>query len=243
MSEQPLRIERYDILPSTNEQARLDWESDVDLIVAHAQTDGRGTRGRSFHSPRGVGLYLSYLLRRELSEERLLRLTPLVAVAVRRALEEHGVSAGIKWVNDLYLNGKKLCGILVSPRFEGEKCVGAIIGIGINLGAQIFPIELRGIATSIENELGFCPDREHLLLSIAHRLSSLHNTDADDAAMREYRDASILIGQKVLVHTPNTLYSATVLDLDREGRLIVRDAQGGVLSLQAGEVSLISRLD
>lgn len=231
----------YDCAESTNAIGKelLRSDSFVKCVVAGAQTGGRGTRDRSFYSPQG-GVYMSYLYRGSVSASRLYRITPLAAVAVRRALCDCGVeNVGIKWVNDLYLGGKKLCGILTEPCYVGGTYKGLVIGIGINLSQSQFPTELASIATSVRAELGFAPPREAVIGRVLLHLTKLLSAEEskDSRAMQEYRERSILIGKKVTVSLPARVYEATVLGIDEDGGLIVQGEDEKQAVLRAGEVS------
>ena len=124
------------------------------MLVAESQTAGRGRLGRSFHSPVGTGLYMSILLRPTFSAERALFITTAAAVAVCRAIEqETGLKPQIKWVNDIYLHEKKICGILTesSINFETKGLKWAVLGIGLNLSEPEggFPEEIRSVAGAL----------------------------------------------------------------------------------------------
>ena len=150
------RIIRLESVDSTNTYlSRLADQGAPEgtVVVAEVQTAGRGTAGRSFFSPAGEGLYLSVLLRPEAELSQLLTLTGRAAAAVRTAMERAcGASCRIKWLNDIYLNGKKLCGILAELSPDGDR---VILGVGINLlqSAESFAAQgLGDIATSLAAE-------------------------------------------------------------------------------------------
>lgn len=232
-----LRIERHATLPSTNDRALALFEGDVDLILADSQSGGRGRMGRRFESPEG-GLYMSFIRRTPIPSERLLRITPLIAVAVRRALGEIGVDCGIKWVNDLMAEDKKLCGILVQPRFRGEICIGAVIGIGINLRGGMLSGALSDTAISVQELTGESPDRGALARSICAHIRALLDAEDDADAMAEYAAASVLIGKSVTVTRGERSFEATVQSIDTSGFLHVLDESGREIILQSGEATL-----
>lgn len=158
-------VRLYDSVPSTNQAAKLAAVSGDaghgSLVAALEQTEGRGRRGRSFCSPREAGLYFSVVLHPGESLQESLLITTAAAVAVYKAvLEVCGISLGIKWVNDLFKDGKKVCGILTEAMtdFESGNIESAIVGIGLNLfpGEEI-PEELENIAGALydtEEEAG-----------------------------------------------------------------------------------------
>ncbi|MBO5929451.1 MAG: biotin--[acetyl-CoA-carboxylase] ligase, partial [Clostridia bacterium] len=164
----------YALLDSTNtELCRLAREGAPEgtVIFADEQQKGRGRRGHTFFSPLS-GLYMSLLLRPQ-AEVSPLHITTAAAVAVAEAIEQlTGIPAGIKWVNDIYCNGKKVCGILTEGAFfpGSAQLQYAVLGIGINVGLMEFPEELREIATSVSNECGFEVSKEVLIDEVLKEL-------------------------------------------------------------------------
>ncbi len=198
-------------------------------VLADRQTAGRGRLGRDFFSPEG-GLYLSVILRPELPREQWSLLTPMAAVAVCRALKQTcGLSPGIKWVNDLYLAGKKLCGILCETAGAA-----AVVGIGLNLRQPQgdFPPGLNAIA------LPRAVDRDALAQAIVQQLLALCESLPDTGFLEEYRAASLVLGRAVTVHpVEGAPYEARAQAIDGLGRLVVvRD--GMIQTLDSGEVSI-----
>ncbi len=211
-------------LPSTNIQA-VELLSDppcpIRLVAAGEQTRGRGSHDRRFDSPKGGGVYMTYLHRSEVAPSRLLRMTPLIAAAVHRALEQAGVTTAIKWVNDLFLGGKKVGGILVCPVWRGQVCSALAIGVGINLVKRAFPTELADIATSIEAQTGLVLPREALIGGICAEIRRVLEANEDETAMAHYRAHSFLIGRKVAIMIGNTRLEAAVTGIDRDGALCI----------------------
>ena len=209
---------------------------DGTAVIAKAQRAGRGRAGRSFLSPEG-GLYLSVLLRPAVEPERLPTLTPVAAAAVCRAVEKTcGVSCGIKWPNDVLLDGKKICGILVESVLGGEKnCV--IVGIGINANTPSFPEELRGIAGSIAAAAGRPVDLHALAAEVLSAFDALYALWLDDggAAVREeYRLRCLSVGREVLAGGRR----GTALAVGDDYSLLVRWENGAEEALRFGEVSV-----
>ena len=237
------RLEVHDRLDSTNTRAKQLAAQGAPhgyLVCADSQDSGRGRFGRAFFSPEHSGVYITYILRPQLSAERAVMLTSLAAVAVARAIEKvSDVKAGIKWVNDIYVNGRKLCGILceASMDFESGMLEYAVLGIGINVMKMDFPEELRDIATSIGNECGEDISRSRLIAEISNQLDALYPELETGAFMAESRARSVVIGKDVTVLRGNEQYPAHVLDIDAQGRLVVR-TETGVAKVGAGEISL-----
>ena len=209
------------------------------VAVAEAQTAGRGRLGRSFDSAPGAGVYLSVLLRPACPPSALMTLTARVAVAVRRAIREAaGVETGIKWVNDLVLNGKKLCGILTELSVEAESGLVsyAVVGVGINCNrpAAAFPPELRETAGSLLSETGKRVDRNVLTAALIRALSALPG----DEWLTEYRAACVNLGRPVRILAPGQPpRPGTALDVGPEAELIVQ-TESGVEAVRSGEVSV-----
>ena len=233
---EPWTLIRYETIDSTN--AALKVMADAahgTLVCSDVQTAGRGRLGRTFVSEDG-GLYLSLLLKRSEPLDRLLHLTPMVAVAVRRAiLDLYPLKVDIKWINDLLVQGKKVCGILTEVAPQG----GVIIGIGINCNNQAFPPELQEIAGSLREFCGKV-DKELLLQRLIFRLQELDQCLFSQKAqwLEEYRNACISLNQEVLLISPTGQGEAFSEGLGENGELLVRFPDGSRQLVSMGEVSL-----
>lgn len=209
-------------------------------VLADCQTGGRGRLGRRFDSAAGSGIYLSVLLRPACPAAELMTLTAQAAVAVSRAIETVcGVRPGVKWVNDLLLGGKKICGILTELSLEAESglVACAILGVGINCNrAQTdFPPELQAIAGSILSQTGRRVDRNRLAAEVLRALSEL----PIPGWRAEYCAACVNLGQAIRLIAPGKPDRFGVaLDLGEQAELIVRFDDGAVEAVNAGEVSL-----
>lgn len=246
----------YDEIDSTNLEAKRlvakKSSATKQVFLAKRQTAGRGRLGRSFFSPEETGLYMSLLLQ---IDEKLLDtdlITPAAGVAVCRTIDffydEKGKKANpqIKWVNDIYLNKKKVCGILtegiLNPK-EG-KISQVIIGIGVNLFEPKtgFPPEIENIAGFVFNKDFFKNPEETKYQFVAKLLENLEITlekSQEKITMEEYKERSLVIGKTVTVITPQKQYAALVKDVTEKGHLIVEDLeQGKITQLFTGEVSL-----
>lgn len=221
------------------------------VVISDCQTGGKGRRGRSFLSPSGVGLYLSYLMRPESGIEKISEITCWTAVAVCEAIKDcYGLDSQIKWVNDLLMNQKKICGILTEASFEAESGTinSLIIGIGINVNEKRsdFPDELEQIATSVSIENGeksFM--RSELAAALIKRLDRLASgwPDEHEEYLGSYRRHCITTGNKIAAFTtvagesePRTGEALSIAD---DFSLEVRfDDSGSVTCLKSGEVSV-----
>ncbi len=214
------------------------------VLVADHQTGGHGRLGRSFHSPEGVGIYLSILLRPQCSPQELMHLTCATAVAMCAAIEASaGFRPGIKWTNDLVYGKRKLGGILTELGFTPKGALDyAIIGIGINCCQQEadFPEDIRPIAGSLAMASGGEIDRSAVIAAMLEALWRMdqHLLREKDAILREYRRSCITIGQEVSILRGESVRHATALDVDAEGALVVCYDDGTQEAVNSGEVSV-----
>ena len=219
------------------------------IIVAESQTAGRGRLGRTFYSPKKTGIYLSIIYGPEGGITQPAKLTAFSAVAVYRAIKKlYNVQPSIKWINDIFINGKKVCGILTEgfTNFETGTIEAAIIGIGVNIedNPECFPEDVAKIAGGILRQhetksAGRC----QLAAEIAGQVLTILN-EAPEKVMEEYKNASFIIGQEVEIHPVigdnKKNYNAKVLDIDNEASLVVQLPDGTKKTLSSGEISLKS---
>jgi len=237
----------YDEVGSTNSIAKEMAAQNVKsgtAVIAESQTDGRGRLGRKFVSPHGTGIYMSIIIRPDFEIETAPLMTTAVAVAVAEAVEKlSGEKVSVKWVNDIYINGKKICGILTeaSMGLEMKKLDYAVIGIGINVRSLKGKIdsELSGIASSIEEETGKILDRNilcaEILKNVSKRISSIETKDF----LLEYRKRELLTGNMITYNINGSSEQGFALGIDDNANLIVKDSQGNIRQLGAGEANLL----
>lgn len=208
------------------------------LVLAKRQSGGKGRLGRSFFSPEG-GIYMSMVLRPVIPAERALLITTCAAVAVARAIERIcDVTAGIKWVNDIFVNGKKVCGILAEAGLNPDSNIPdyVVLGIGINVKKQSVPEELKEIVGCLE-DTGQTVLKEDLIAAVWEEFGELYRNLSTAVFMEEYKNRSILLGKEVTVFAAEGDYRAVVTDIDKEGHLVVRrDGREEILS--SGEISV-----
>ena len=231
-------------VPSTNQLARSLAEQGAPagtVVAADMQTAGRGRRGRTFDSPSGAGLYMSIILRPENWRGDIGLITSCTAVAVAHAIERlYPVHVGIKWVNDLYIDNHKVCGILTEAdtALETGEVRSVILGIGINTARRSFPPELRSVATSLEEASGLRISRGQLMAEVLNELESALLLMETGAFLEESRRRSVLLGRVVTVQENGEEYAALALYIDKKGHLTVRLADGQYHTLHSGEVSV-----
>ncbi len=207
-------------------------------VVADTQTNGRGRHGKSFYSPDKTGLYMSILLRPELSVHDSLYITPMAAVAVCQAIEKTcQTTCQIKWVNDIFLGQKKVGGILAEASFNhiNDKTDYVILGIGINLEMPDdgFPCEIADIADALKAK----NIKDELMNNIIDEVFKLYDKLPDTDFLEAYKSHSNLIGKKITV-LGDEPYICTVLDIDSQCRLIIENENGNITALSSGEVSI-----
>ena len=242
------RVVVYSLLASTNTTAKqmaVEGAQNGLVVIAERQSAGRGRMQRSFFSPDGTGLYMSLIVRREMPAAYATRLTTAAAVATAQAIEAiSGRDARIKWVNDIYLDGKKACGILTEGHVSPETGLldYAIVGIGVNVAPPTdgFPPEISDIATAMfPQNTPIDGVRERLAAEILNRLVPMVDELTAPDILDEYRRRSYLSGQRVLVRRMEEQgREAQVLGLDEDFRLLVRYEDGTTEALDSGEVSV-----
>lgn len=219
-------------------------EPEGTLVFAEQQILGRGRQGRSWHSPSGKGIWMSLVLRPRLSLRHAPQLTLLTAVAVCKAIRSiTGVEAGIKWPNDLLVNGKKVCGILLESAVEDTLMKYCIAGIGIdvNLEQEDLPEHLRESATSLKLAAGQAQDRAQLAAEVLHQmelLMELFQSEGFQPIRALWEEMSVTIGRRVSVDGPQGLITGRATALDDSGGLVVLDESGALATIFSGEVEL-----
>ena len=234
------RVIRYEQVGSTNEvcKALAARGADDTAVTALTQTAGKGRLGRSFQSPEG-GLYLSALWR-DCGGAELLRVTPMAAVAVCRAVERLcGAKCGIKWCNDVVLAGRKLCGILTESHLRPDgSAEWLVVGIGVNVAQTAFPSDIADTATSLAL-CGYEVDRDALAEAILEELDGLRaGLERPEAWRTEYRARCVNMGKTVRVLRGGEARQARALDIDGEFGLTVEYEDGSRETVRSGEVSV-----
>ena len=228
-----IRLESVD---STNNKAKrliAGGKTGAFSVIADEQTGGRGRLGRSFYSPKDTGIYMSfaYVPKGEIKDS--VCITAATAVCVCRAIEKlTDKRPKIKWVNDVYLENKKICGILTEAVLNPQGEYSVIIGIGVNISTFDFP-------DNVENAGSLCVniDKDELINEITGELLCAVNGDKGDF-IHEYRERSIVLGKRVKVINGNQTFSAEAVDIDENGALIIKTENGRLQTLSSGEVSL-----
>lgn len=239
-------IHWHEEIGSTSDRAKELAEEGAEhgeVVVAEAQTAGRGRRGRSWASPARKNVYFSVVLRPDLPPARAPEITLVASVAVCEALRQAGVEAGIKWPNDLLASGKKIAGILTELAAEPDRVHWVVLGVGVNVNArpEDFPEALREEATSILVERGQPAPRALFAAACLTAIEEwLDRWEAEGfgAIRAAWRERSVTLGREVVVQVEGREIAGTAEDIDETGALLVR-VPGGVERISSGDVTLL----
>lgn len=233
----------YDTIDSTNNEAKRFYEKHkndgVDtptLFVADHQSAGKGRLGRTFYSPSSTGLYMSLMIKADSLAENTVCMTTAVAVCVTDALKALcDIDPKIKWVNDIYVENKKVCGILCEALTnpDTQKIDSIIIGIGVNIETKDFPKELSDIATSVGQAL----NRNELCAKITDNIIDMMKTIEDRKFIEKYKSRSLVLNKEITYFENGIEKSATAIDIDNNGGLVIK-TESGVKTLSTGEISV-----
>lgn len=230
-------------IDSTNDFLKYNREEipDCTLVVSTFQTKGRGRRTKEFLSEEG-GLYFSFMMRNTMNMQEVSFITSLAAVAVNRALSSLGIDTEIKWPNDIFLNDKKLCGILTEMVTDMEGYNKIIIGIGINI-SNVFPEELKEIAISLL-KAGHQINEITFLLNLFSQFEYLYNKFVQgdrEEALKVLREKSYLMSKEICFLKDSVEHKGTVVGLEENGNLVVRLSNKAEIALNSGEVTILKK--
>ena len=236
----------YETLGSTNLQAKLDAENGAEngaLIVADMQTAGRGRRGRTWNSPPGTNLYFTLILKPQIAPDQASMLTPLMGLAVAEGIRETcGLQTGIKWPNDVVIDGRKVCGILAEMSVEREFIHYVVVGVGINVGLQRFPEQVADTAVCLQEKCGGKVSRAELLVNVLkafERYYAVFRKTGDLSDLRQmYGNLLVSRDKEVRVLDPKGEYQGIARGINETGELLVEKEDGVVTAVYAGEVSV-----
>lgn len=240
---------KIEIVQSTNSTNAVIREKAINgacegyTVIANMQTDGKGRRGRKFFSPADSGVYMSILLRPEhCTASQAVNITTMASVAVCEAIEAvSGKQAQIKWVNDIYVSGKKVCGILTeaSIGLEDSFLEYVVLGVGINVSPPNggFPDDIKNVAGAVFTQPQ-SDGKNHLASEFLNRFISYYSEFPKTSYIEEYRKRSFVVGKNVQVISKGTCKNAKVLDIDDKCRLIVKYEDDNIEALSSGEISI-----
>ena len=242
---QKLNIEIFNELDSTNNYLKKlgsQGKKENQLVIALSQTGGRGRMGRSFYSPNGTGIYFSLLLHPEYAIEKSLFLTVMAAVSVAETVMKYNSNdVKIKWVNDVYIDGKKVCGILTEGAINANKMLDyAVVGIGINVIAPEngFPDDIKDIATAIFPGNTEENIKEKIVADIVNKLFDMYN-GIDTDFVNRYKQYSYLTGKEINIISGDNTRPATVIDITDDCHLLVKNEKDEFEEISSGDVSVM----
>lgn len=235
-------IHSYDVLESTNMQAKKLADSDAEdgtVVIAKIQSVGKGRLNRKWLSPEG-GLWLSMILRPKIPPQKATIVTLMAANAVAETLAEYGLEARIKWPNDVLIQEKKVCGILTEAKTKENEIEYLILGIGINANFDLFelPEDIRGSSITIKNELKRNISQEELLQKLLGHMDMYYGAlQANDykKIIETWKEKSDTLGRHVKIATQKESIQGIAQDLDETGALILKTDDGSVLKFFAGD--------
>lgn len=236
----------FDTISSTNIKAKeiaLD-EPEGTVVVSEEQTGGIGRLGREWISPKQKGIWMSIILKPEVEPMKVSTIALVGAAAVNKALEDMGIKSGIKWPNDIVIDGKKVCGILTEMSCELNMINYVVMGIGINvnLDKMDIPDDLQYKATSLKIVENRQINRKELSASILNHFELLYNDFKDGGNITEVlqicKDNSVLLGEEVRIIRGKDVRIGNALDLNDDGQLIVQFENGTIENIFSGEVSV-----
>jgi BirA family biotin operon repressor/biotin-[acetyl-CoA-carboxylase] ligase len=239
------RLHIFDSVESTQTTAQrlvAEGAGEGTLVLAEQQTIGRGRMGRSWHSPEGKGVWMSLVLFPQIPLPFTPQLTLLTAVAVCRAIRRLvSVNVGIKWPNDLLIEGKKVCGILLESKAEDERLLYIVAGIGIsaNLSAGDYPEHLQNIATSLLIESGRAVDRNRLVgetMAQFEDLYGLYRQEGFEPIRLLWEALSVTLGRSVRIPSKEGSLTGTAQGIDEMGALVVRLPDGEIRKIYSGDI-------
>ena len=235
-----VRVISFEETDSTNTRAKELAKEGYNrpcLLVAEQQTQGRGRMGRSFYSPENTGLYMSYLYKAEGDFSDIVTVTGAAAVAVLRSIKElTDKEPKIKWVNDILIDGKKVCGILTETVTDKNGVTSVIVGIGINVSTNLFPEDIKSVAGSLGVDL----PKDVLAKTIVKHLQGLILGLKQRTFIEDYIKHSSVLGKDVVYTIKGVEYTAKAVEIDNNGGLVVMDENGDRKTLSTGEISVKS---
>lgn len=237
----------YDSVSSTNDLAKelvRKGAPEGSLVVSEEQTGGKGRLGRRWYSPKHRGIFFSLILYPPTSPSEAARVTMIAAVAYAAAIQnETGITAGIKWPNDLLVDGKKICGILSEMSAEMDKINYLVIGTGLNVNHRLedFSAEVRSTATSLKIKTADTFSRVRLLQALLaefERWYEIWLAEGFAPVLAKFKEMSVSLNCPVRIHALNKSWDGWAEDVDEEGALLLRLPDGELQRLVSGEVSL-----
>lgn len=235
-------VEVLESVDSTNDYAKKKAKELVDgsVIISLEQVKGKGRRGRSFHSGKGDGIYLSIILKPGFEPTKAPFITSIAGAALVNTFNKFNIQTKVKWPNDVLINGKKVAGILTEMSADMEFIEYIVLGVGINVSGLEFPNELKNIATSLKLE-GYDVKKLSIIWQFIYEFELLYNlylNENTSEVVNILRNNSSVLGKQINVHYMNEVESAIAVDINNQGALIIKTQEGEVKELSSGEISI-----
>jgi BirA family biotin operon repressor/biotin-[acetyl-CoA-carboxylase] ligase len=234
----------FDVVESTNSEAKClarQGAQEGTVVLAEAQSKGRGRLRRSWISPHGKGLYLSVILRPQVPPGWCPRITLTAGVALAEAVHETGIVPELKWPNDMMIGDRKVAGILTEATFEDKSIGFVILGVGINVNTDTrdFPVSIRNLATSLSLSKGEAISRVTLLQTLLCQLERWYELlcqGSFEKILEAWRKYEAVLGRLVEVNLPDSRLVGVAERIDSDGSLMVREKTGRLQRIIAGDI-------
>ncbi len=238
-------VEVYDEIDSTNTLCKRyanEGSRQGRVVVAKSQTAGRGRFQRNFYSPNDTGVYFSFILKPEINSDKINLITTIAAISVCRAIESLQITnSGIKWVNDIFIDNKKVCGILTEATFslENSQIESVVVGIGLNIYKpnSDFPDEIKQTAGFILNK-EVTDARNKIVANILNEFFDIFSSLSKEEISKEYKNRSFIINKDVYIIKQNEKIKVRVIDINDENQLVVQHDNKEIQFLNSGEISI-----
>lgn len=236
-------IIHFNTIESTNDYGKEIAGKEIEgtVIISEEQTKGKGRLGRNWHSKSGEGIWMSMILKPNMTPYKAPFITLIAGASIVKSLNNLGIDATIKWPNDVIINGKKLCGILTELSAEIERINHIVLGIGINVKTMDFSPEISEIATSLQKE-GYNLSRVDIVKNILEQFEKLYmdyvENDNKDETIKICRQYSAVIGKDIYAIRGENKELVKCLDIDENGNLIIINSNGEKVEIISGEISI-----
>ena len=208
------------------------------VIIANSQTNGHGKFGKNFFSPANTGIYMTIILKDSIKTKNVFSITFLCAIAVCKAIDKlTSKKAKLKWINDVFIDDKKCCGILTEceTNLKTGLSNNIVAGIGLNVSTVKFPKELKSIATSLQN----CMDRNIIISEIINNFFKLYKNLTTKQIVEKYKKFCFVLGKDICYTKDNIKYMAKATNINKFGNLIIKDYNGKTKTLECEEIKIV----
>lgn len=234
----------FDTVDSTNNKLRLlalEGAEEGTVVIADEQSGGKGRRGHVWSSPKSTGLWMSVLLKPDITPQEASRITLVAGLSVCQGINALlGINSGIKWPNDILIDDKKICGILTEMNAQIDNVEFVVVGIGVNVNIEVFPEELKEVAVSLRQVIGDKVKRSEVATAIIERLEENYNKYTQEgflALKAEYEESCITLNREVKVIAKDS-FNGRAIAINNDGELIVEKSDGEQVTVFSGEVSV-----